>query len=94
MISIEEILKIAKLAHLNLSEDEQARMTAELSSILDYIDQLNKVDVSGVEPMSHVHGSNNVMREDLIAEPLPFEELKKIAPDSSGRFIRVPIIVE
>ena len=94
MITIEEILKIAKLAHLNLSEDEQKRMTSELGEIINYIDQLNKVDVSGIEPMSHVHGSTNVMREDSTEEPLPFEELKNIVPDFSGRFIRVPIIVE
>ena len=94
MISIEEILKIAKLAHLNLSEEEQTRMTSELGAILDYIEQLNKVDVRGVEPMSHVHGSTNIMRDDVTEESLPFEDLKKIVPDSSGRFIRVPIIVE
>ncbi len=94
MITIEEILKISKLAHLNLSEEEQSRMTAELGAILDYIDQLNKVDVSDIEPMSHVHGSSNIMREDRTEEPLPFEDIKTILPDSSGRFIRVPIIVE
>jgi aspartyl/glutamyl-tRNA(Asn/Gln) amidotransferase C subunit len=94
MLSKEEVYKIAKLACLNLSEDEVSALQRELNSILGYIEQLKKIDVRGIEPMSHVHGSTNVFREDAVQESLPFEAVEQNIPETSGRFIKVPIIIE
>lgn len=94
MISKELLLKIARLAHLMVEEREAVELQGNLSSIFDYIGKLEKVDVSNVQPMSHVHGTTNVFREDLVEPSLTVEEGLRNAPDLSGRFIRVPIIIE
>src|SRR5688500_13272135 len=94
MLDREEVLKIARLAHLSLDEDEVTSYQGELNSILQYIEKLNAIDVRGLEPMSHVHGSVNVFRNDEVAPPLPIEESLRNAPDVLRRFIRVPIIID
>lgn len=70
-----------------------ARLTENLNSILGYVQRLETVDVKEVAPMSHVHGSTNVFRADEVTAPMPVEEALQNAPDSLGRFIRVPIII-
>lgn len=90
----EEILKLARLARLSLDQAEVQKMAKELGSIIEYVKQLEEVDTSSVEPMSHVHGSVNILREDVVQPSTPIEDVLKNAPDSSGRFIRVPIIIE
>ena len=94
MISSDEVKKIARLAHLHLEDGEIPDLSEKLSSILDFVRKLQSVDVSGITPMSHVHGSTNVFREDQCQESLDVKALSQNAPDLSGRFIRVPIIVE
>jgi len=94
MISDEDVSKIAQLAHLELNKDEVHSLTGELNSILGYVQQLEKTDVNHVTPMSHVHGINNIMRDDTVSEHLDSDEALKNAPDTSGRFIRVPIIID
>ena len=93
MLSRELVLKIARLARLHLSDDEVPVLAKELDGIFQFVRQLEKIDVSEIEPMSHVHGVTNVFRDDAVVAPLSVEETLKNAPDSSGRFIRVPIIV-
>lgn len=94
MISADEVRKLAQLAHLSLSDDEVNALTRELGSILDYVKQLDALDVAEVEPMSHVHGVTNVMREDEVQPSLDVKDMLGNAPDSSGRFLRTPIIIE
>ena len=94
MITKELITKIARLAHLHTEEAEVQELSADLSSIFDYIALLEKVDISAVEPLSHVLAQTNVMRPDIAEPSLPVDDLLGIAPDTSGRFIKVPIIVE
>lgn len=65
---------VAKLANLPLTDDEEEKYSEQLSKILDYIDQLNQVDTSEVEPTFNVSGQRNVMRNDEIGECLPQEE--------------------
>ena len=64
MVSADDVRKIAKLAALYLSPDEVEKFTGELNSIFSHVEALRSVDVSSVEPMSHVHGSLNVFRVD------------------------------
>lgn len=93
MLTKADVLKIAKLARLHLSDDEVAALAKELDGILEYVKQLEKIDVTSVEPTSHVHGVTNVFRNDVVSPHLPVSEALRNAPDSSGRFIRVPIII-
>jgi aspartyl-tRNA(Asn)/glutamyl-tRNA(Gln) amidotransferase subunit C len=94
MFTKDQVLKIARLARLHISEEELEALTKDFNSILDYVQQLQKVDVSQVQPMSHVHGATNVMREDETSPSMPAAEALRNAPDTCGSFIRVPIIIE
>lgn len=94
MISEKDILKLARLARLTVQSDEVSRLVGDLNSILGYVEKLQSVDVSKIEPMSHVHGVTNVFREDIAEPSLPIEQTLAAAPDASGRFIRVPIVID
>lgn len=94
MIGEDEVRKIARLAHLKLNDSELMGFTKEVNSILDYINQLQKVDVSSIQPLSHVHGAVNIFREDEVKPSLSNEDALSNAPDTSGRFFKVPIIIE
>ena len=94
VLSKEEIIKIAKLARLTVSEEAASNLTKEINSILGYVKQLDEIDVSSIEPMSHVHGSTNIFRPDIPKASFGIENLLDIVPDASGRFIKVPIIVD
>jgi aspartyl-tRNA(Asn)/glutamyl-tRNA(Gln) amidotransferase subunit C len=93
-ITKEQIQHIAVLSRLNLSEEEKDLFGSQLSSILDYVDQLNELDTGETEPTSHVLSLSNVMRDDILASSLPREEALKNAPSHSGNFYRVPKIIE
>ena len=89
-----EVLQVARLARLELSEAELETMRAQLTSILTYIDRLKALDVTGVEPTSHAVPLVNVMRDDEVVPCLPPEEMLRNAPDRVGEFFRVPRIIE
>lgn len=93
-ITKEQIQHIAVLSRLNLSEEEKDLFGSQLSSILDYMDQLNELDTRETEPTSHVLSLSNVMRDDILTSSLPREEALKNAPSHSENFYRVPKIIE
>jgi aspartyl-tRNA(Asn)/glutamyl-tRNA(Gln) amidotransferase subunit C len=64
----EDVLKLARLARLQLTDDEVAEYQKELAEILHYVEQLNDIDISGLEPTSQVTGLTNVMRSDVIVD--------------------------
>ena len=94
MLSRDEVLKIARLARLTIGPDELERVTRDFNAILEYVQQLETIDVADVEPMSHVHGVVNVFREDEAQPSMPVSEILENAPDTHDSFIRVPIIIE
>ena len=94
MINEDDVNKIAKLAYLIVTPEETHRLKNELNSILEYVKHLESADVKDVAPMSHVQGSTNVFREDKVETSLSNEEALGNAPDKSGRFIRVPLIID
>ena len=94
MITKDDVLKIAKLAHLQLTEADLPEVSKHLASIFEYFTDLNSVDVSNVEAMSHVQSGVNVFREDVVAPSLSIDDALGNTPDVSGRYIRVPIIIE
>ena len=94
MITKEQVEHVAKLARLNLTEEEKDLYTKQLSEILDYIDQLNVVDTTGIEPMTQPIPTVNVMREDIVKKLFNRDELLKNAPHEEYGFFRVPKIGE
>lgn len=92
MITIKDVEHVAKLARLQLSDNEKHLYTQQLAKIIGYFDELKEIDTTGVEPMSHALPVLNVMREDEIEPPAGHSELLKTAPSSQGPYFRVPKI--
>lgn len=90
MIERAEVLHVARLARLRLTDDEVERMTSELSSVLDHIAAIEEIDLRGVEPTSHVVPLENVLRADKPRASLPRERALEGAPDASAAGFRVP----
>ena len=93
-LSKDEVLKVGTLSRIRLTDDEVERFAGQLSSILDYVDKLNELDTSGVEPLAHALPLHNVLRED---EPRPGLDPQKAiggAPESADTFFRVPRVID
>ncbi len=93
-ISKQEVEHVAKLARLDLSEQEKERLTDQLSNILTYVEKLNELDTTGVEPTSHVLDIRNVMRDDAARPSLPQERALANAPEKAAGHYKVPKIIE
>jgi aspartyl-tRNA(Asn)/glutamyl-tRNA(Gln) amidotransferase subunit C len=90
MIEREQVLHVAKLARLSFSDEEVDRLAPELSKIVEYVEQMDRLELEGVEPTSHVVELQNVLREDVPCESLPKERALEQAPDAAGGGFRVP----
>ena len=93
-ISDETIEYVGILAKLELSSEEKEAVKKDMGRMLDYIDMLNQLDTSGVEPMSHVFTRNNVFREDIVTNGDDRENMLKNAPDCKEGAFKVPKTVE
>ena len=88
IISDETIEYVGILAKLELYEEEKEQAKKDMANMLDYIDTLNELDTSGVEPMSHVFPVNNVFREDVVTNGDDREEILANAPEAKeGAFV-------
>ena len=92
MIGIKDVEHIAKLARLELSENEKVMFTKQLGDILKYVEQMSEIDTTNIEPMSHAIPITNVMREDEVVYTNTKEELMKNAPEDEDGFFKVPKI--
>lgn len=92
MIEIKDVEHVAKLARLELNEEEKVKFSKQLGDILKYVEQMNEVDTAGVEPMNHAMEFYNVMREDVVKYENTREELMANAPDAESDFFKVPKI--
>ena len=90
MIDREQVLHVARLARLQLTEDEVERMNAELSGILDHIEKIGELDLDGVEPTSHVVPMSNALRADEPRPALPREVALAGAPAVRDDGFEVP----
>ena len=90
IISDETIEYVGILAKLELSEEEKEQAKKDMANMLDYIDTLNELDTSGVEPMSHVFPVNNVFREDVGTNEDDREEILANAPEAKDGAFVVP----
>lgn len=87
-ISDETIEYVGILAKLELSDEEKEQAKKDMANMLDYIDTLNELDTSGVEPMSHVFPVNNVFREDVVTNGDDRDEILANAPEAKeGAFV-------
>ena len=92
-LSADDVRHVAKLAQLHLSEQEVEKFTGQLGTILQYVNKISQLDVSGVEPMAHALPIHNVLRDDVVEEPLPVEKTLQNAPERDGDFFAVPKII-
>jgi aspartyl-tRNA(Asn)/glutamyl-tRNA(Gln) amidotransferase subunit C len=90
VIDRDQVLHVARLARLRLTDAEVERMSSELSGILDHIEKISELDLEGVEPTSHVIELENVLREDAPRPSYPRERMLESAPDAGGEGFRVP----
>jgi len=90
MIDRDQVLHVARLARLKLTDDEVERMSSELSAVLDHIENISQLDLDGVEPTSHVVELENVLRPDEPRPSWPREKILESAPDASDEGFRVP----
>ncbi len=90
MIDRKQVLHVARLARLRLSEDEVETMTGELSGILEHVDRIGKLDLEGVELTSHVVALENVWRPDVPRPSLPQGVALASAPEPVDGAFRVP----
>ncbi len=92
-ITRDEVRRIAKLANLEFDDDEQDRFTRQLSAILDYVKQLDRLDTRAVEPTSHAGGDASALREDAAAPTLPQDEALANAPEADHGLFKVPRVI-
>ncbi|MBE7708745.1 MAG: Asp-tRNA(Asn)/Glu-tRNA(Gln) amidotransferase subunit GatC [Cyanobacteria bacterium SIG27] len=92
MITTKDVEHVAKLARLELTEEEKEMFTHQLGDVLAHVEKMNEVDTAGVEPMNHPIDFVNVMREDEKIYENTREELMSNAPDVEGEFFKVPKI--
>jgi aspartyl-tRNA(Asn)/glutamyl-tRNA(Gln) amidotransferase subunit C len=90
VIEREQVLHVAKLARLRLSDEELEKMAGELSGILGHVDRIGELDLDGVEPTSHVIELENVLRPDEPRPSWPLEAVLEQAPDPAEGAFRVP----
>jgi aspartyl-tRNA(Asn)/glutamyl-tRNA(Gln) amidotransferase subunit C len=93
-LTAEQVRWVAHLARLELSDADVARMTPQLSAILDYVDQLKQVNTEGVEPLAHPLKVHNVFRDDEPAPSLPVDAALANAPARLGDFFAVPAVLD
>ncbi|HMX62231.1 MAG TPA: Asp-tRNA(Asn)/Glu-tRNA(Gln) amidotransferase subunit GatC [Candidatus Sumerlaeota bacterium] len=92
-ITIADVEHVALLSRLEISAEEKERFAQELSDIFGHVEELNKVDVSGVPPTAHPLPMKNVFREDVVKPSLPNAEALANAPAKEGPLFKVPQIV-
>ena len=88
------ISRVAELARLNLSGEERAEFSRQLSDIIGYVEKINELDTSSIEPTDHIVEMKNVFRSDVVRKSMPVEETGNMAPEFENGHIVVPQIIE
>ena len=94
LITIKDVEHVAQLARLELTEEEKVKFSSQLSSVIEYMNQLNEVDTTGVEPMAHPYPLGNDMREDVVEHEISKQDLLANAPEEEDGYFKVPKINE
>lgn len=94
MISKEDINHIAKLSKIKLNEKEIEDFSKEFTETLEYLEIIKEVDLEGVEPTYFINTNKNPLREDIVEESLPLEEVIKNAPDEKYGYFKLPNVMD
>ena len=89
----EDVLKVAALGRLNLSEEEVGQMTDQLGAILKYVAKLETLDTENVEPLDHCLPIHNALRTDIVKPSLTNEQALSNAPQADGNYFAVPKVL-
>lgn len=92
-IDRQEVKKVANLARLSITEEEEEQFTTQLNNILEYFDQLSELDTENVKPTTRAIETSNITRPDKLVPFSEKEALVKAAPEPQGEFFRVPKIL-
>jgi len=92
-VTIKDVEHIAQLAKLEFTDAEKEKFTHQMNQILEYVEQMNKLDTSRVEPLSHVIELSNVFRADAVKQGVSTEEALKNAPSKTEEFFKVPKVI-
>ena len=92
-VTIKDVEHIAALARLEFSDEEKEKFTHQLNDILHYIEKLNELDTTQVEPLSHVIELSNVFRDDDVKPSISTEEALKNAPAKTDTLFKVPKVI-
>lgn len=90
----EALQKIAHLARLDVRPEEEAELLNSLNGVLTWMEQLNEVDTTGVEPLTHISSETNVLRDDVVGNHLPRQQALANAPQHDEQFFEVPKVLE
>ncbi len=93
-LSIDDVKKVAKLARLKLTPEEEQQFASQLGQILDYVEMLGEVNTENVEPMAHAADVANVFRADEVQPSIDREKTLLNAPKTDGKYFLVPQILE
>ena len=88
------VARIARLARIRVADDEKTHLAAELSKVMDWIDELQSVDTEGVEPLTSVVGAKLGTRADEVTLSVTRDEILANAPEPMAGFFTVPKVVE
>ena len=99
VVTVEEVQRVAELAHLELTPEETPRTLNDLNAILDYVAELNELDTSGVAPLAQVselldRADGGMLRDDHVQPSLDRAEVLSQAPETDGVFFKVPKVIE
>lgn len=86
--------KLANLSRLELKEDEKEEMKIELEKMIGFIDKLNELDTTGVEPLLHMSDNLNIFRKDEVSGQIPKEDVFRNAPLHDDKFFKVPKVIK
>jgi aspartyl-tRNA(Asn)/glutamyl-tRNA(Gln) amidotransferase subunit C len=92
-VTLKDVEHIATLARLEFSDEEKETFTHQLNSILAYVEQLNKLDTTNVEPLSHVIELGDAYREDVVRPGVTQDEALRNAPSKTEQFFKVPKVI-
>lgn len=94
MITLKDVEHVAKLARLDLNEEEKNKFLDQMGKLLDYFNQLKEINTENIEPMAHPVQAVNVVREDQITQSCSRDEIMKNAPQEEDGYFKVPKIID
>ncbi|HQB38001.1 MAG TPA: Asp-tRNA(Asn)/Glu-tRNA(Gln) amidotransferase subunit GatC [Deltaproteobacteria bacterium] len=93
-ISVSDVVHVARLARLELADEEKTLFVSQMDAILGYVEKLKQLDTTGIQPTSHAVPIENAFRDDLVTPPISIDKALANAPERAGSFYKVPKVIE